>query len=318
MLHEPDTYVHELHRYALSVARTVAFGKRVTSRSSDFAAQLRDIMENFSRLPRFMQPWIGELEKYRDHETEFPLRCYRDAIQMRKAGLEDEIEASTSCMEILGAGSETTATTLHFTILALLTHPKVVKKAHQELDRVIGQDRFPTWEDEPNLPYIRAIIKENQRWRSISPLSFPHYTSKEDVYNGYYIPQNCVVRISHCIPDLQIPRSMHHHDAQYPSPEQFDPDRFFDYKLSAAASANLADATQRDHYSYGGGKRICPGIHSAERSLFIMTSRMIQAFDFYPPLDPETGLPRYVTLEHVGVSTGLIMSPGADFKTEEW
>jgi hypothetical protein len=47
----------------------------------------------------------------------------------------------------------------------------VLRKAHEELDRVIGQDRMPTFADEPNLPYVRAIIKEQQRWRCIAPMS---------------------------------------------------------------------------------------------------------------------------------------------------
>jgi hypothetical protein len=46
-----------------------------------------------------------------------------------------------------------------------------VEKAHEELDRVVGHDRFPTWADEPNLPYLRAMIKEQHRWRTISPMS---------------------------------------------------------------------------------------------------------------------------------------------------
>ncbi|KAK2686271.1 hypothetical protein QWA68_014848, partial [Fusarium oxysporum] len=273
MLHEPKEFVHELHRYAL----------------------------------------------YKDLELSFALECYRDAVQqaelhpnrpcmarevraeMEKAGEDDEVQAASTCMEVLGAGSETTASALHFTILCLATHPEVVRKAHEELDRVIGQDRFPTWEDEPNLPYIRAIIKENQRWRSISPMSFPHYTSKDDVYNGYFIPKNSVVRINHWL--------MHQSDEQYPHPEQFDPDRFLDYKHSAAASANLGDALQRDHFSYGGGKRICPGIHLAERSLFTMTSRMLQAFEFSGPLDPKSEKPQFLTAEDVGFSTSLIMVP---------
>ncbi|KAL9560682.1 hypothetical protein ACKAV7_015173 [Fusarium commune] len=340
MLHEPKGYAHELHRYALSVARTVAFGKRVPTSSSQFATEIREVMENFSKamtpgkylfeaipilrkLPRFAQPWLRELEKFKNLELSFALKCYRDAVrqaelhpnrpcmarevkaEMEKAQEEDEVQASSTCMEILGAGSETTASALHFTILALATHPEVVEKAHQELDRIIGQDRFPTWADEPNLPYIRAIIKETQRWRSISPMSFPHYTSKDDVYNGYYIPKNCVVRVNHWM--------MYSNDERYSNPEKFDPERFINHTQSAAASANAVDASGRDHFSYGGGKRICPGIHLAERSLFMMTSRMLQTFKFGRPLDPKSGTPRELTVEDIGVSTSLIMTPGSDF-----
>jgi hypothetical protein len=45
--------------------------------------------------------------------------------------------------------------------LALIpSYPHVAEKAYEELDRVVGRERWPNTEDEPNLPYIRAIIKE--------------------------------------------------------------------------------------------------------------------------------------------------------------
>lgn len=42
-------------------------------------------------------------------------------------------------------------------------HPDVIRKAQAELDRVIGQDRLPTLEDQPQLPYITAIFREGLR-----------------------------------------------------------------------------------------------------------------------------------------------------------
>jgi cytochrome P450 len=50
--------------------------------------------------------------------------------------------------------------TLNSLILGLTAYPRVVKKAHEELDRVVGTFRMPTFEDAKNLPYIRAIVKE--------------------------------------------------------------------------------------------------------------------------------------------------------------
>jgi hypothetical protein len=42
---------------------------------------------------------------------------------------------------------------------------------------------------------------------------------------------------------------------------------------------NSADASERDHFSYGAGRRACPGIHVAERSLFINVSRVLWGFN---------------------------------------
>ena len=48
-------------------------------------------------------------------------------------------------------------------VLAMLLHPEVQRKAHEELDSVVGSDRLPEYEDEPNLPYITAIHREATR-----------------------------------------------------------------------------------------------------------------------------------------------------------
>jgi cytochrome P450 len=60
---------------------------------------------------------------------------------------------------MIEAGSETTSQLLNNTIIGLLSNPSAVTKAQEELDRVIGPDRSPTFDDEKALPYIRSIIK---------------------------------------------------------------------------------------------------------------------------------------------------------------
>jgi len=48
--------------------------------------------------------------------------------------------------------------------------PEALKGAHEELDRVVGPDRLPTFDDEEKLPYIRAMVKEILRWRPVAVL----------------------------------------------------------------------------------------------------------------------------------------------------
>jgi cytochrome P450 len=60
---------------------------------------------------------------------------------------------------MIEAGSETTNMQLNNMLMGILSNPDVVSRAHEELDRVIGSDRPPNFEDEPNLPYTRAIVK---------------------------------------------------------------------------------------------------------------------------------------------------------------
>lgn len=109
---------------------------------------------------------------------------------------------------------------------------------------------------------------------------------------------------------------MHQDDSRYPNPDKFDPDRFLNHTSSAAASANYSNPAERDHFSYGSGKRICPGIHLAERSLFTVTSRVLHAFTMSQPLSCDSASLTTLTVDDVGTKTGLIMSPGRNFYVE--
>jgi len=57
------------------------------------------------------------------------------------------------------AAADTTLATLQTFFAAMLCFPDVQRKAQQELDRVLG-GRLPEVHDEPDLPYITALIKE--------------------------------------------------------------------------------------------------------------------------------------------------------------
>lgn len=43
------------------------------------------------------------------------------------------------------------------------------------------------------------------------------------------------------------------------------------------------------HYAYGGGRRLCPGIHLAERNMWRIVAKLLWAFDISEPVDPVSG-----------------------------
>lgn len=57
--------------------------------------------------------------------------------------------------------------------VAMLTFPDVMKKAQEEIDRVVGSDRMPEFHDKDRLPYVLAVINETLRFVSRSSLN-PH------------------------------------------------------------------------------------------------------------------------------------------------
>ncbi|RPD62682.1 CyP450 monooxygenase [Lentinus tigrinus ALCF2SS1-7] len=173
-------------------------------------------------------------------------------------------------------GAETTYSTLRSFFVAMVLNPDVQRKAQAELDAVVGSNRLPEHNDLPNLPYIEAIHKEVLRWAPVLPFSLPHMTSEDIEYNGYFIPAGTLI----------LPNSWAclHDPKTYPEPERFMPERFLrDGKLNPEVS----DPAQ---FAFGYGRRVCPGRHFADASLFINIAMVLHVFDITPPLD-ENGNP---------------------------
>ena len=69
----------------------------------------------------------------------------------------------------------------------------MLKKAHEELDAVVGRDRLPDFSDRSSLVYVNAIITESLRYHNVLPLGAPHRTIDDDEFRGYYIPAGTVI-----------------------------------------------------------------------------------------------------------------------------
>jgi cytochrome P450 len=155
----------------------------------------------------------------------------------------------------------------------MILFPEVAQIARSELDRVCGT-RFPSLDDLPNLPYIRGCVKESMRWMPTAILGVPHAVIRDDEYMGYKIPKNAGV--------MWNVWTIHNDPKRHPDPRRFDPQRYSHDTQTAAEAANNSDAAKRDHFLFGAGRRLCQGMHIAERSLFLAISRLLWAFEFEP------------------------------------
>jgi cytochrome P450 len=78
-------------------------------------------------------------------------------------------------------------------VAAMLYFPDVQAKAQAEIDRVVGPERLPSFDDRAQLPYIQAMVLETLRWRTITPVALPHMPIADEVFNGWYIPSGSIV-----------------------------------------------------------------------------------------------------------------------------
>jgi cytochrome P450 len=197
--------------------------------------------------------------------------CFVTSLLTDKANHFTDIEFSHIIAEMITAGTETTATTLQWFFKAAVLHPEPIKRAQEEIDRVVGRDRLPDWTDRPQLPYIAALINELHRWATATPLAFIHATSEEDEYRGRNIPSGATV--------LANVYAVHNSSKYFPEPEKFIPERFLDKSVTGARpEAN----TVGYHFAFSVGRRECPGRHVADASLYIAISRILWAFDIKP------------------------------------
>jgi cytochrome P450 len=79
------------------------------------------------------------------------------------------------------------------------------------------------------------------------------------------------------------------HHSQYSNPDTYDPDRYLNHPGLASEYAASPDYENRDHYAYGAGRRICPGMQLAERTQFRMISAILWAFRLEHAVDERTG-----------------------------
>jgi hypothetical protein len=68
-------------------------------------------------------------------------------------------------------------------------HPDAQKRAQDEIDRVVGTERLPNFEDRESLPYNEALWRETLRWRPALPVGNAHATIADDEYEGYFFPK---------------------------------------------------------------------------------------------------------------------------------
>ncbi|KAH8817493.1 cytochrome P450 [Xylogone sp. PMI_703] len=193
-------------------------------------------------------------------------------------------------------GSETSSSIIIAAMQAFAKWPEVMKKAQEEIDSVMGEDRSPVWVDYNSLPYVAAIVKEAMRWRPAVPMAFPHY----DWYEGYKIPKGSTILINAW--------GVHQDEKRFPNPDVFNPDN---YKGATALASELAQSSNpddRDHYGYGSGRRMCPGIHIAERNMFLGISKLLWAFEFTPGKDANGKMIDLDTGITTGYTEGFVVS----------
>ncbi|XXG56579.1 hypothetical protein AAC387_Pa03g3956 [Persea americana] len=240
-----------------------------------FEKRCKDVHERFDRM---MERIIKEHEEGRKKKKEeggndggkdlldILLEISEDENAEMKLTREN-IKAFT--LDIFVAGTDTSAITVEWALAELINHPTVLKKAREEIDAVVGNERLVEESDIPNLPYIQAIVKETLRLHPTGPMTIRKSTSDCKI-NGYDIPSD-----THIFVNLwAIGRDPQH----WKDPLEFRPERFMPSDRSDWSQVDVRG--QHFHFlPFGSGRRGCPGTSLAMQVVQTTVAAMVQGFE---------------------------------------
>ncbi|KAI9282730.1 cytochrome P450 [Sporodiniella umbellata] len=188
----------------------------------------------------------------------------KDLFQIKNEdGVLSYDDINVLAIDICGAGTDTTASTLFWTFAILSQYPEVQTRIVKELDE--WRAKYPNRKspsfhmDREHFPYAICVQKEVMRFHPTVPLGVPHTCEEDIVVNGYLIPKGATL--------FSSTESMHRNPIIYEDPDVFRPERFLNNTQKMSVAANFG-VNKRDHFGFGWGRRLCPGIYLAELQIF--------------------------------------------------
>jgi cytochrome P450/NADPH-cytochrome P450 reductase len=177
----------------------------------------------------------------------------------------DDVNIRYQINTFLIAGHETTSGMLSCTLYALLKHPEVLRKAYEEVDRVLGPDidAKPTYQQVTQLTYITQILKEALRLWPPAPAYGISPLKDETIGGKYKLKKNTFI--------LVLPLALHRDPSVWgPNPDAFDPENF----------SREAEATRPVNAwkPFGNGQRACIGRGFAMHEAALAIGMILQRF----------------------------------------
>lgn len=206
-----------------------------------------------------------------------------DRQEDEKAGRESFTDTQLGFIgqAMANAAADTTSAATKSLLLAFAAHPATLRRAQEEVDRVAGRHRPPTARHQDQLVYLGACLSELLRWRPTAPSALPHVLARDDGFGGYVFPKGTVF--------IANAWSIHRREAEYERPHDFVPERFLrhPYGLRPAPAADSAPELEKDGrralYTFGSGRRLCPGEQFAFTAVLLAVAKIIWAYEILPP-----------------------------------
>jgi len=169
---------------------------------------------------------------------------------------------------MIAGGTETAATVVEWGLSELLKNPETLERAMEELDRVVGRERWVQEKDISELDYLQWIVKETMRLHPVVPTLVPRLSTQPCRIAGYDIPANTRLFVN----VWTIGRD----GELWENPDEFRPERF---------KGSTVDVKGRDYelLPFGSGRRMCPGYNLGLKVVRISLANLIHGFQWKLP-----------------------------------
>lgn len=142
-----------------------------------------------------------------------------------------------------------------------------MRKAVEELDRVVGKNRLVQESDFSQLVYIKACARETLRLHPVAAFNLPHMAISDTEVDGYLIPKGSWIFVSRV--------GLGRNPKFWPDPLRFDPERH----LEPGANVELMERDLR-FLSFSAGRRGCMGFALGSMMTYMMLARLLHVFEW--------------------------------------
>ncbi len=308
---------HEMTELTYQILAITLFSDQISTPNEDFGYRVERLLETIGRvdpLDLLKAPsWLPRLTRLRGRKVlAFFRKIVSDTMQERidllardpgnapedfltlllrqqKPGGLTRQEVEDNIITFIGAGHETTARALGWTLYCLANAPQERQKVEEEIDRVLASEPDPVkWLDV--MPYTRAAFEESMRLYPPAP-SINRAAIEDDRFEDAFIQAGTTV--------LVMPWILHRHRLLWDQPDAQIPSRFL--------PENREKIGRFQYLPFGVGPRVCIGVTFALQEAVIALGVLMSRFRFdctektnsWPvqklTVQPEGGLPMRVT-----------------------
>ncbi|YBV95652.1 cytochrome P450 [Phyllobacteriaceae bacterium JZ32] len=293
------------------------FSGEIAGEPGQFAREIDNLFETMGRVDPLdllgAPDWLPRFTQIRGRRSlAFFRKIVADTVAMRKARMEkgdhvpndfltlllktegpdglSRAEIEDNIITFIGAGHETTARALGWTLYLLAEAPWERDIIEAEIDAFMSKGPVPPHEWLDNLPLTRAAFEEAMRLYPPAP-SINREAVEDDRYRDLKIGKGSTV--------LAMPWTIHRHRLQWENPDAFIPARFH--------PENRGQIDRFQYLPFGAGPRVCIGASFALQEAVIALAVLLSRYRFdtvsqtrpWPvqklTTQPEGGLPMKAT-----------------------